>query len=91
MVDAWGRVAGVLSRARLMRGLAREGSGGAVLDAMEREFTAVSPDTDLEEVLRGLQNDPGTPVLVLDGERLLGMVTLENLAEFIEIARASRA
>jgi Zn-dependent protease/predicted transcriptional regulator len=91
VVDAWGRVAGVLSRARLMHGLAREGSGGAVLDAMGREFTLVSPGTDLEEVLRGLQNDPGTPVLVLDEQRLLGMITLENLAEFIEIARVSRS
>jgi Zn-dependent protease/predicted transcriptional regulator len=91
VVDAWGRVAGVLSRARLMHGLAREGNGGAVLDAMEREFARVPPGADLELVLRSLQDSPGTPVLVLDGERLLGMVTLENLAEFIEIARVSRA
>jgi Zn-dependent protease/CBS domain-containing protein len=91
VLDAWGRVAGVLSRGSLIRGLARDGSGGAVLDAMEREFKTASPGSDLEAVLRSLQEEPGAPVLVLDGERLLGMITLENLAEFIEIARVSRA
>jgi CBS domain-containing protein len=91
VVDAWGRVAGVLSRTRLMQGLAREGSSGAVLDAMQREFPVVAPGADLEDVLRILQSNPQMPVLVLDEGRLVGMVTLENLTEFIQIARFGRA
>jgi len=91
VVDAWSRVAGVLSRARLMQGLAREGNSGAVLDVMQREFPVVAPGSELEEVLRYFQSDPRMPVIVLDGEQLVGMITLENLAEFIQIARFTHA
>ncbi len=91
VVDAWRRVAGVLSRTALMKGLAREGAGGAVLDAMSREVSSVQPTADLEEVLRILQADPSIPVLVMDGEELAGMITLENLAEFIQIAQVRKA
>jgi Zn-dependent protease/predicted transcriptional regulator len=89
VVDAWERVAGVLPRTQLMQGLAKEGSSGAVLDAMQREFPVVAPNADLEEVLRILQSNPHMPVLVLEAGHLVGMVTLENLTEFIQIARFS--
>ncbi len=88
VLDAWNRVAGVLPRSVLMQGLAREGASGAVLDVMRREFPTVLPDADLAEVLKVLQADPMVPVLVLEEERLLGMITLENLTEFIEIAKS---
>ena len=91
VVDAWSRVAGVLSRARLMQGLAREGNSGAVLDVMQREFPVVAPGSELEEVLRYFQSDPRMPVIVLDGEQHVGMITLENLAEFIQNARFAHA
>ncbi len=91
VVDAWSRVAGVLSRAGLMQGLAREGNSGAVLDVMQREFPVVAPGSELDEVLRYFQSDPRMPVIVLDGEQLVGMITLENLAEFIQIARFAHA
>ncbi len=90
VVDAWRRVAGVLTRATLLRGLARQGNEAAVLDVMERAFPTVEPGVDLTEVLRLLQTNPGVPVLVLDDEGLRGMITLENLAEFIEVARHAR-
>jgi len=87
VVDAWGRVAGVLRRTSLLEGLARSGSGTAGLDVMEREPAKIKPDDDLESVLQVLQSDPGCPLLVLEGDTLRGMLTFENLAEFIVIAR----
>jgi len=87
VVDAWGRPAGVLSRSTLMTGLARQGAGAAVLEVMERDCPVVGPDDDLESALPLLRARPGCPVLVVDGERLAGMLTLENLAEFVEVAR----
>jgi stage IV sporulation protein FB len=87
VVDAWRRVAGILTRNSLLRGLAQHGNGAAVLDAMQRDFKMVPPDTDLGEVLRLLQASPGAPVLVHDGGALLGMITLDNLAEFVELSR----
>jgi stage IV sporulation protein FB len=91
VVDGWQRVAGVLSRGALVQGLARNATGLAVLDVMKRDFPTADPSTDLEEVLRLLQADASTPVLVLDNGTLLGMITLENLAEFIQIAQARPA
>jgi Zn-dependent protease/predicted transcriptional regulator len=91
VIDAWGRVAGVLTRSALLEGLAREGSSGAVLDIMVREVPVATPDADLEEILRHLQARPGMPVLVLQEGKLLGMITLENLGEFIEVSRRSPA
>jgi stage IV sporulation protein FB len=91
VLDAWKRIAGVLPRSSLLRGLARDGRDAPVLSVMEREPAVVSPGESLDEVVRLMQARPGLPVLVADPEgTLLGMVTLENLAEFIEVARSSR-
>jgi stage IV sporulation protein FB len=87
VVDAWQRVSGVLARGALMKGLAEHGRDGAVLDIMQRAFATTTPSAELQEVLRLLQNDPTAPVLVLDDGKLLGMITLENLAEFIQVAQ----
>jgi Zn-dependent protease/CBS domain-containing protein len=90
VVDAWGRVAGILGRSALLEGLARLGQSGAVLEVMRREPKVVPPDTPLDEVLPLFQGDAGTPVLVADDEGLRGIITLENLGELIEVARRLR-
>lgn len=85
VVDAWGRVAGVLPRSLLLAGLAAGGRDRAVLELMEREPTVVNPETPLEQVLQLLAPRPGAPVLVVGNNGLEGMITLENLSELIEI------
>ena len=89
VVDAWNRVVGVLPRSNLLAGLARSGNDAGVLEFMIREFATVPPDASLEEVLRLIQSNAALPLLVMEGEALAGMITLENLAEFIEISRQS--
>jgi Zn-dependent protease/CBS domain-containing protein len=90
VLDAWRRVAGVLSRVALLRGLARDGREAPVLSVMEREPSVVPPSAPLEEVLRAVQSRPDLPVLVIgESGTLVGMVTLENLAEFIEVTRST--
>jgi Zn-dependent protease/CBS domain-containing protein len=91
VVDAWGRIAGVLSRSAMLASLAERGPAAAVLEIMDREVSTVEQGAAMDEVLRRLQTDPGKPVLVVQDGRLVGMITLENLAEFIEIARRSEA
>jgi predicted transcriptional regulator len=91
VVDAWQRVAGILSRTTLMRGLATLGPGGAVLETMNRDWRQIDPSASLDDVLGHFQADPYAPLLVLDSGRLAGMITFENLAEFLEIARARRS
>jgi Zn-dependent protease/CBS domain-containing protein len=86
VLDAWNRVAGVLPRARLLEGLARSGRDTSVLEVMLREPAQVAPSTELEGVLGHLQGDPATPILVVEDGVLRGMITFENLAEFIVVS-----
>jgi Zn-dependent protease/CBS domain-containing protein len=86
VVDAWGRVAGILPRATLLEALARSGGDTAVLDVMQRDPVTIPPSIDLDTALQHLQSRPGHPLLAMDGDKLVGMLTLENLAEFIVIA-----
>lgn len=87
VVDVRGRVAGVLTRATLLSGLAGGGSTTAVLDVMDREVRTVTPDTSLQRVLELISGASPSPVLVQDGERLVGMITLDNIVEFLEVSR----
>jgi Zn-dependent protease/predicted transcriptional regulator len=87
VLDAWNRVAGVLPRTALLEGLARSGHDTAVLEVMHREPVVVASDADLESVLQRLQLDPTKPLLVVDDGQLRGMITFENLAEFIVVSR----
>ena len=83
-------VQGLLTRNDLLRALAEQGPGGYVAGAMNRRFVAAGPDDDLGEALPRLQATPG-PLLVLDGDRLLGIVTGENVAEFFAIRQIAAA
>ena len=95
VVDAWGRVAGLLHRGALLAALATpNGRERAVLEVMDREPQTVSADMPLEAVLRHLQSRPLQPILVIGQETgesgLIGMITLENLGELIQISQASK-
>ena len=61
---------------------------------MDREPQTVSVDMPLEAVLRHLQSRPMQPILVIGPEGgatgLVGMITLDNLGELIQIAQAGR-
>lgn len=87
VVDAWGRVAGLLDRAALLGGLAALGRDSAVLEAMRREVRTVAPDAPLELVLRQLVAAPQEPLLVVEDDKLLGMVDAEKIRQLIEVTR----
>ena len=90
VVDAWGRIAGILARGSLLAALASAGRDAAVLEVMDREPRVVPPELPLEVVLRYLQTRPPVPVLVASEQGLVGMVTLENLGERIQVSRSLR-
>jgi Zn-dependent protease/CBS domain-containing protein len=83
-------VIGLLSRSALMRAMLREGPESYVAAAMDRNFLRVPPDTDLAAVLPQLLS-AGHAALVMDGERLLGLLTAENLYEFMLLRQVSLA
>lgn len=84
-----GRVVGLLSRRALVDGLARLGRDMPVADAMRKDFPTVTPDELAETVLVRLQqhlSDYSLPVIE-DG-RLLGILTRENLGEYLMVQSA---
>lgn len=81
-------VIGLLTRSALVRAMIAEGPEGYVSSAMNREFTRVPPEMPLSEALP-LVSGPGACALVMDKEdHLRGMLTSENLSEFILLRQA---
>jgi Mg/Co/Ni transporter MgtE len=74
-----------------MRAMMREGPDSYVSSAMDRDFLRVPPEADLSAVMPQLAR-PGAVALVMDAEdHLLGLLTSENLSEFIVLRQGSLA
>ena len=80
------QVVGLLGRNLLLKALATEGQDAYVAGVMDREFLSIEPGMDLAEVLP-LMAQSGRCALVMDGEKLLGLLTTENLSEFLLLRR----
>jgi Zn-dependent protease len=84
-------VLGLLTRSALVRAMLTDGPDAYVSSAMDRDFTRVSPDAPLVEAAP-LVSSPGGCALVMDsGDHLVGMLTSENLSEFMLLRQVSLA
>jgi CBS domain-containing protein len=84
------QVMGLLTRNALVRAMMTEGPEAYVAGAMDRNFPRVSPGTPLTEVLPRLSS-PGACVLVMEEDRVVGLLTAENISEFILLRQASNS
>ncbi len=75
-------VLGLLRRHELLTGLAQEGPESYVSAVMERDYLRLSPDDELESILTQLSANDYT-ALVFEQEQLVGLLTQENLNEFL--------
>jgi Zn-dependent protease/CBS domain-containing protein len=83
--------AGLLTRSALMRAMLTDGPDAYVAGAMDRDFRRLAPDMPLSEALP-LVSGSGGSALVLDSEEhLAGLLTPENLSEFVLLRQASLA
>ena len=80
------QVVGLLGRNLLMKALASEGPEAYVAGVMDRDFLSLEPTTDLAEVLP-LMAQAGRCALVMENEKLLGLLTTDNLSEFLLLRR----
>lgn len=76
------QVLGLLTRAALVRATLTEGPDAYVASAMDRNPRRVSPETPLSDVLQDLSGIRAS-ALVMDGEKLVGLLTSENVSSFI--------
>jgi Zn-dependent protease len=86
-----GTVIGVLTRARLLEGLAKRGRDAPVGEVMETTFRTAEAGEPLENALARLQECRCHTLPVVADHRLEGVLTLENLGEFMMIETALRS
>ena len=79
------QVIGMLGRNALLRGMAVNGPDAYIAGIMDRTFARLDPDADLNEALPIMAETPCA--LVMEGEKLVGMLTRENLSEFLMLRR----
>jgi CBS domain-containing protein len=84
------RVVGILTQDQLMRSLVSGGETMIVGEAMSSDFDVIEANEFLESVMRRVPGG-GTPLPVFDDGRLVGLLTMENVAEFIGFRSALRS
>ncbi len=85
----WGdRVLGILTRANVLSGLSETGPEQLVTNVMEREFDTAEPNEMLEGVLNRLALSKTRVMPVLQDGNLVGLVTAENLGEYLMVQNA---
>ncbi|HEX9699322.1 MAG TPA: site-2 protease family protein [Acidobacteriota bacterium] len=83
-----GEVVGVLTQRELFRALAEDGQLAAVSEVMNRDFETADSFEMLEPVLQRLQTCDCAMMPVVRGGRLVGIITADNIGEFLSIQSA---
>jgi CBS domain-containing protein len=85
-----GRIEGMLTRSNLVTALTQSGRSASVADNMKQECFTVEPSEMLETVLGRLQGRDCHTIPVLEHGALIGLVTMDNVGEFLMIQAAER-
>lgn len=86
-------VAGVLGFEELIEGLEKHGEGASVRDAMRRDPEGIEVDAKVEDALSKLNensDETDTVLMVLERDKLVGVVPMSNLKELIKVEKALR-
>lgn len=78
-------VVGLLGRQALLRGMAVEGQDSYVAGIMDRQYPRLSPDALLSEAIPLMAQT--NCALVMEGESLVGLLTRENVSEYLMLRR----
>ncbi len=84
------QVLGILTRANLLAGLTQRGPETPVADVMQREFEVFDSYDMLESAFARLQACQCQSAPVTHEGRLVGMLTLDNVGEFLMIQAATK-
>jgi Zn-dependent protease/predicted transcriptional regulator len=84
------RVVGVLTRKDLVRTLSERGDEAPVRDAMHTEFATAEPAELLSDAFERLDRADSRTVPVLQGSKLVGVLTMDNVGELVMFRSALR-
>lgn len=85
-----GKFVGVLTRADMVKALAEQGQYARVATVMRTDIKTADASEMLEPVIPRLQSAPGRTLPVVKDGQIVGMLTTENLGEFLMVDRALR-
>ena len=80
-----GQVVGVLSQSALLEGLRRNGEATLVGNVMRTDFQTADSFEMLDTAFARLQNCDCHTIPILHQEQLVGLLTMDNVGEFIRI------
>ena len=83
-----GEVVGLLRRKQLIQALSTHDRTTPVGDVADQDFFTTEPGTPLDEVFQRMNESNHSTVPVVEGGRLLGLLTLENVGELIMVSSA---
>lgn len=83
-----GRVVGILDHAALFRALEERGDTALVGAVMRPAFVTLRSDQPLDEALAEARAEGGLTMAVAEDDRFVGLLTPENVGEFVMIRRA---
>jgi Zn-dependent protease/CBS domain-containing protein len=88
VVDATGRVAGILDRDSFLRALTEHGQSASVMDFARRDIPEVDSHDMVDLALMRLQESNSRTLPVTHSGQLVGIITAENITEFLMIRSA---
>ena len=88
VLDANGSVIGILERGTFINALSQRGQSVPVVDVMRRNLPNVDSHEMVEAVLMRLQETGAKALPVVHGGQLVGLITTENITEFLMIRSA---
>jgi CBS domain-containing protein len=85
-----GRVVGILDRDTFISALSKNGQNTPVVEVMHRNVPEIDSHDMVETALSRLQESGSKTLPVTHGGRLVGLITSENITEFLMIRSALR-
>lgn len=88
VVDAMGRVAGILDRDSFIRALTQHGQSVSVMDFIRSDIPEVDSSDMIDTALMRLEESRSKTLPVVHSGQLVGLITAENITEFLMIRSA---
>ena len=81
-------VIGILTQKDLLKGLSEKGKSGIVSDVMSKEFKTIGESELLDSVFFKFEGSDSRTIPVMKHDKLIGLLTLDNIGEFVSIKGA---